>query len=71
LYSDGLTKCPSTRARSEPKVRREAGLLTVISLSHAENVANRTTRGVADHDKPANQQTEDDLGVLEVQAPVS
>jgi hypothetical protein len=34
------------RAKSEPKVRREASLLTMIGLSHAEHVANRATRCV-------------------------
>ena len=47
--------CASTRARLEPKVRREAGLLTAIGLSHAENVANRATRGVADNHQPSSQ----------------
>ena len=58
LYSDGLTTCASTRAKSEPKVRREAGLFTVVGLSHAEDVANRATRGIADHHEAACQQTE-------------
>ena len=31
---------------SEPKVRREASLLTIIGLSHAEHVAIRATRRV-------------------------
>jgi hypothetical protein len=57
-YSDGLMTCASTRARSEPKVRREAVLLTVVGLSHAEDVANRATRGVADDYEPASEQTE-------------
>lgn len=35
---------------SEPKVRREASLLTIIGLSHAEHVANRATRRVPDDD---------------------
>jgi hypothetical protein len=33
---------------SEPKERREAGLLTVVGLSHAEDVARRAKRGAAD-----------------------
>ena len=56
LYSAGLMTCASTRAKSEPKVRREAGLLTVVGLSHAEDVAHRATRGVADYDEPASEQ---------------
>lgn len=52
--------CASTRGKSEPKVRREAGLLTVVGLSHAENVANRATRGVADNYQPTCEQTKAD-----------
>lgn len=52
LYSAGLIRCASTRARSEPEVRRKAVFLTVVGLSHAEDVANRATRGVADHHEP-------------------
>ena len=37
---------------SEPKVRREAGLLTIISLSYAEYVANRATRGISNDYHP-------------------
>jgi hypothetical protein len=37
---------------SEPKVRREASLLTIIGLPHAEYVANRATRCVPDDDHP-------------------
>lgn len=33
-------------------------MLTVIGLSHAEDVAHRATRGVTDHHHPAFQQTE-------------
>ena len=38
-YSSGLMTCASTRLRSEPKVRRKAGLFTFVGLSHAENMA--------------------------------
>lgn len=55
LYSAGLIRCASTRARSEPEVRREAFFLTVVGLSHAEDVAHRATRGKADHYEPALQ----------------
>lgn len=55
LYSCGLITCASTRLRSEPEVRREAGLLTIVGLSHAEDVAGRATRGVAHHDDSAVQ----------------
>jgi hypothetical protein len=47
-----------TRARSEPKVRCETGLLTIVCLSHAEDVANRATWGVANHYQPARKQAE-------------
>ncbi len=57
-YSASLTTCASTRAKLEPKVRREGGLLTIVGLSHAEDVANRATRGVADNYEPASKQTE-------------
>ena len=43
LYSDGLITCASTRFMSEPKVGRETGLLTMIGLSHAKDVANCAT----------------------------
>ena len=33
--------------RSEPKVRGEAGLLTIICLSHAEDVSDSATGGLA------------------------
>ena len=33
-------------------------MLTIVGLSHAEDVANRATRGVADDDKPAAKQAE-------------
>ena len=51
LYSAGLTRCASTRARSDFEVRREASLLTIICLSHAEDVANRATRGIANDNR--------------------
>ena len=49
LYSADFTTCVSTRARSEPKVRGEACLFTIICLSHTKNVAHRATQGVANH----------------------
>jgi len=51
LYSERRIRCASTRLRSDRKVRREAVLLTSIGLSHAEDVAIRATRGVADDDQ--------------------
>lgn len=53
LYSERRIRCASARARSEPKVRREAGLLTFVCFSHAENVAIRAARGVADDHQSA------------------
>ncbi len=50
--------CALTRARSEPKVRCETGLLTIVCLSHTEDVANRATRGIANYHEPARKQTE-------------
>lgn len=58
MYSDGLMTCALTRAKSELKVWREAGLLTIVCLSHAEDVANRATRGIANYYKSACKQTE-------------
>ena len=60
LYSCGLILCASTRGRSDPEVRRDAGLFTIVGLSHAEDMALRATRGVADHDHPAFQLAEAD-----------
>ena len=56
----------SARAKSEPKMRCEAGLLTVVGLSHAEDVANRATRGVADHYQPAGKQAKADHAAFTV-----
>ena len=60
-YSSGSMTCASTRLRSEPKVRREAGLLTIVGLSHAEDVTHRATRGVADDHQavPQHSKAED------------
>src|SRR5450432_3748416 len=54
-YSGREMRCASTRARSDFEVRCETGLLTGIGLSHAEDVANRATRRVADNHHPAFQ----------------
>jgi hypothetical protein len=40
---------------SEPEVRREASLLTIIGLSHAKHVADRATRRVPDDNHPVFQ----------------
>jgi hypothetical protein len=71
LYSCGLIGCASTRAKSEPEVRREAILFTFIGLSHAEHVANRPTRRVPDDNHPAFQHAKaDDSKFAVVLAPV-
>jgi hypothetical protein len=56
----------STRDRLEPKVRREADLLTEICLSHAENVAYRATRGVANDYQAAFDLAEADDSLLAI-----
>jgi hypothetical protein len=52
--------CASTRARSEPKERRDARFLAVICFPHAKDVAIRATRGVANHNDPTLEDTEAD-----------
>ena len=54
---------------SEPEVGREAGLLTVIGLSHAENVACRFTLGVPDGNNSAVQASVADDPLLTVILP--
>ena len=56
LYSGARIAWASTLARSDFKVRREAGFFTIVGLSHAENVAIRATRGIADHDDASSEQ---------------
>jgi hypothetical protein len=60
LYPCGLILCASTRARSDPEVRREAGLLTIAGLSHTEDMALRATRGVPHNNHSAFQHAEAD-----------
>jgi len=55
LYSCGRIACASTRTRSDFKVRRETGFLTMVRLSHAEYVAHSTTRCVADYDEAPSE----------------
>jgi len=60
-YSEREMRWASTRPRSEFEVRREAGLFTGIGLSHAEDMANRATRCVADnHDTTFKSAVADD-----------
>ena len=55
LYSCGRMMWASTLRRSDFKVRREAGFLTIVSLSHTENVARSASRGVTNYDQTAGQ----------------
>ena len=47
--------CASTRFMSEPEVGRETGLLTIIGLSHAEDMARCATLRVPNDDKTTIQ----------------
>src|SRR6478609_9709142 len=55
-YSLAFILCASTRARSDFKERRDAGFFATIGFPHAENVAIRATRRVADDHHSALQQ---------------
>jgi len=55
LYSCGRIAWASTMARSDFKVRREAGFLTIVGLSLAEYMARGASGGVANHDKATGQ----------------
>lgn len=57
LYSCARILWASTFARSDFKVPREAGFLTMVCLSHAENVAGRSPQRVAGHHEAAGQQS--------------
>src|SRR5437899_2257015 len=64
LYSCGRIECVSTLARSDFKVRRKTGFLTMVGLSHAENMARSASRRIADHHQAArNQAVTDDAGL--------
>ena len=47
--------CASTRFMSEPEVGRETGLLTIIGLSHAEDMAHCATLRVPNDDETTVQ----------------
>jgi len=66
LYSCARTTWASTLVRSDFKVRREAGFLTVIGLSHAENVSSCTSYGVADYNQASGEQAVADDPTLSV-----
>lgn len=71
LYSCARIEWASTFARSDFKVRREAGFLTMVCLSHAENVARCPSRRVADHHEAASQQpVTDDSRLAVVSTPI-
>ena len=59
-YSFRRMTCASTRARSEPKERRDTRLFAVIGFPHAEDVAIRATRRVANDNNTTVEQTEAD-----------
>jgi len=69
LYSSGVTKWASTRARSDFKERRDARFLSFIGLPHAEDVTIRATRGVTHNDNPTRQQAVADDALLAVVPP--
>ena len=48
-YSCGRMECVSTLARSDFKVRRKTDFLTMVSLSHAENMARSASRRITYH----------------------
>lgn len=55
LYSCARIEWASTLARSDFKVWREAGFLTIVGLSHAEYVARSAPWGIADYDKASRE----------------
>jgi hypothetical protein len=69
-YSSGWITCTSTRLRSEPKVRREAGLFTFVGLPHAENMAHFPTRCVPNDHQAATKQPEADDSYLSIVLPL-
>lgn len=69
-YSSGLMTCASTRRRSERKVRCEAGLLTIVGLSHAEDMTHCATRGVPDDHQAALEDSETDDPCLSIVLPL-
>jgi hypothetical protein len=70
-YSCGRTECVSTLARSDFKVRRKTVFLTMVGLSHAENMARSASRRIADYHQAARKQAvTDDAGLAVVFARV-
>jgi len=60
----------STRLRSDPKEGRDARFLAVICFPHAENVAIRATRRVANDNDPSAQHAETDDSRFAIGPPV-
>jgi hypothetical protein len=61
----------STLARSDFKVQRKTGFLTMIGLSHAENMVRSASRRISDHHQAAGKQAvTDDAGLAVVFARV-
>jgi len=58
--------CAATRDRSDPKERRDTRLLTVIGFPHAEDMAIRATRRVADDDHSIAEHAEANHPLLTV-----
>jgi len=69
-YSCGRMTWASTRLRSEPKERRDARFFAVICFPHAEDVAIRATRRVANNYDPSAQDTEADDSCFAVVLPL-
>ena len=61
--------CASTRFMSEPEVGRETGLLTIIGLSHAEDMARCATLRVPNDDETTVQAAVADDSSLAVVLP--
>ena len=61
--------CASTRFMSEPEVGRETGLLTIIGLSHAEDMELCATLRVPNNDKTTLQAAVADDSLLAVVLP--
>jgi len=62
-------RCASTFFRSEPKVRRDAGLLAVIGFPHAEDVAAFAALRISDDHYATGQPTVADDAKLAIVLP--
>jgi hypothetical protein len=69
--SCGRTEWVSTLARSDFKVRRKTGFLTMVGRSHTENTARSASRRIADcHQAARKQAVTDDAGLAVIFARV-